>query len=249
MFLLPSDYLKVKKTKRKGKGVFANKDILPGTVIADYLGTFIRAEEEEEYEKKHGFYSMYYHDNASVFPDLTKDGAHLFNHSCAPNCYMYTYKGHTLYFALRKIFKGEELTVSYLLGPLDSDCTPCTHECLCNSDICTNSMHTNKERFDKWVAHDDMMAKKTKLRRITYGAQLEKLDVYPESISDNDIYVLFGSNQKPVLSLSDAKIPEKKKLRNAIRESGRRLYFEKLGITVSGVADDHIVCKATSNVS
>src|SRR5579871_5079449 len=125
MFLLSPDYWEIKKTKNKGKGVFAKKNIIAGTIIGDYLGKIIRKDDEEKYEDKYGFYAMYYHGRATIFPEVKQPGIHLINHSCMPNCYMYTYQGHTLYFALRRIFAGEELTVSYLVSPLDDDCSPC----------------------------------------------------------------------------------------------------------------------------
>src|SRR5476651_958428 len=110
MFILPPEYLDVRKTEDRGNGVFAKKDIPAGTIIGDYLGKLIREEEEEKYEDEKCFYLMYYSNKASIFPDGKKPGIHLINHSCEPNTYMYTYQGRTLYFALRQIFAGEELT-------------------------------------------------------------------------------------------------------------------------------------------
>lgn len=247
MFLLPQIYLEVKKTKLKGKGVFAKKDIEPGVVVADYLGTLIRADEEEAYEKKHGFYSMYYHKTASIFPDLTKDGAHLLNHSCAPNCSMYSYKGHTLYFSLRKIFKGEELTVSYFLSPLDDECNPCTHTCKCDSTVCTSTIHTNQKKYDQWVAYDDKKTKDIKLPRVMFGTPLKKLPSYPKQIPDHSIYTLYGCEAKKAASVSNRSIPNRKWLRVKIRETGRKLYFSKLGMTVLGISDDKIICQSKTN--
>ena len=44
MFLLSEDYLQIRKTKKKGFGVFAKKRIKAGTVIGDYLGKVIKTE-------------------------------------------------------------------------------------------------------------------------------------------------------------------------------------------------------------
>mgnify|MGYP001559395028 FL=1 len=108
MILLKQTYWKVKTTKHKGDGLFAKKDIQPGVVIGDYLGKVLHNSEIEIPSEKENFYLMYYHDRASIFPDLTKPGAHLFNHSCEPNCALFTYQGHILFFSLRKIFAGEK---------------------------------------------------------------------------------------------------------------------------------------------
>ena len=41
MFLLKDTDWEIKKTKEKGLGVFAKKEIKAGTVISDYLGKII----------------------------------------------------------------------------------------------------------------------------------------------------------------------------------------------------------------
>ena len=239
--LLSNDLWQVKDAGKKGKGIFAKKDIEPGTIIGDYIGKVIKTAEEDIYEDKEHFYLMYYHDRASIYPDLKKPGIHLLNHSCTPNCWMYTYKGHTLYFAIRRIFKGEELTVSYLLSPQDKDCNPCDHLCACKSSVCYGTMHLSDERYDKWIKVHDAQEKKTKPGRITYGKELPKLSSYPKEIADHDVYNLFGSSQKPAKQLGDTVLPSKKQLRKLIRESGRILKFPKVNTTVYGIVDDLII--------
>ena len=41
------------------------------------------------------------------------NGTHYINHSCEPNAYMKTLYGHVLFFALRDILPGEEITIDY----------------------------------------------------------------------------------------------------------------------------------------
>jgi SET domain-containing protein len=113
MILLPSKYWEIKDTKNKGRGLFAKMDIPKGLIIGDYLGKVIHPKDAVVDEEN--FYLMYYHDTAAIVPDLAKDGVHLLNHACIPNSFLYTYKGHTLAFTLKKILKGEELTIPYLL--------------------------------------------------------------------------------------------------------------------------------------
>lgn len=198
MFLLPTSYYEVKHTPNKGKGVFARKDIPAGIVIGDYLGVIINADEEDTYEEKYGFYAMYYTDDLSVFPNLKKNGIHLFNHSCEPNCFMYTYKGHTLYFSLRKIHKGEELTVAYMLAPQDEECNPCTDICKCGSIICSGTIHLPEKLYDKWVAFDEKISKKTDkyMEKVETGQQLLPLASYPKYIPYNSVYALFGGKKE-----------------------------------------------------
>jgi uncharacterized protein len=166
MILLPDGSWEIKTTEKKGRGIFAAKDITPGTVIGDYIGRVIKTAEEDT-SQKDGLYLMYYHDYASLYPtDIHASGIHLINHSCAPNCWIFTYKGHTLFFTLRKIFAGEELTASYLLSP-DAFCDPCGHTCRCGSAFCTRTMHLPEKQFKKWNAFAEEQGKENKACKTT----------------------------------------------------------------------------------
>ena len=188
MFLLKNIDLEVKKTKEKGYGVFSKKEIKSGTVISDYLGKIINIAEYDLDNDKKGLYLMYFTDQASIYPDLTKPGPHLLNHSCEPNCWVYIYHGHTLFFALRKIKPGEELTISYLLSPKDKMCNPCNHNCKCESKLCTGTMHMSKNEYKKWQAFQDKEKRKTRIAKFVFGKNLSKLNSYPKTIPNNQIY-------------------------------------------------------------
>ncbi len=246
MILLDNNGWEIKTTKKKGRGIFVKKDIPAGTVIGDYIGKVIKTAEEDTHEKEGELYLMYYHDYASLYPvDITAPGIHLINHSCAPNCWMYTYKGHTLFFALRHIFAGEELTVSYLLSP-DPDCNPCTHVCHCESINCSQTMHLSQERFDKWDAFETEQAKKTKRARIRYGKILHKLPDYPENIPDNPIYTLVGAAKQPPLIREDRTLPTIQELRKVIRATGRVIEFPQLKTKIFGVQNDVAISEPLS---
>ncbi|MBP9716460.1 MAG: SET domain-containing protein [Candidatus Levybacteria bacterium] len=185
MFLISSDYLEVRKVKGKGSGIFALKNISKGLVIGDYLGKVLYPEEALIDEEN--FYLMYYHDRAVISPDLKKVGPHLINHSCVPNSFLYVYKGHTLVFALRKILKGEELTIPYLLPPIDEYCNPCLHVCSCGSLNCKKTMHMSREKYNYWRKITDRQSKETKKERIRYGKNLAILTSYPKFILEEYI--------------------------------------------------------------
>src|ERR1044071_2264398 len=53
------------------------------------------------------------------------NGTHYINHSCQPNAYMRTTRGHVLFFALRDIKSGDEITIDYeqTLHPDSKRCT------------------------------------------------------------------------------------------------------------------------------
>ena len=185
MILLSDEYWEIRNTKIKGRGVFAKKDILEGTVIGDYIGKIIRPQDAIIDEEN--FYLMYYHDHAVISPDLEKPGVHILNHSCVPNCWLYIYKGHTLAFALERISKGEELNIPYLLAPKDKFCKPCLHICKCGTLQCTGTMHLSKERYEKWREFNERWAKKTKRGRVSFGKELPQLSSYPKKISEDYI--------------------------------------------------------------
>ncbi len=187
MFLLSDDYWRVRKTEEKGLGVFAKKKIRIGTVIGDYLGKVHHIADYDSADEK-GMYLMYFTDQAYIYPDTSKPGIHLLNHSCRPNCWIYTYRGHTLFFALRTIKVGEELTISYLLSPEDEMCHPCTHVCKCESTCCTGTMHLPQDTYERWQKFQKEERKQTKTVKFRYGDVLPILVSYPKTIPNNPIY-------------------------------------------------------------
>lgn len=241
MILLPNDTWQVKHTQAKGKGIFATQEITPGTIISDYLGRVIKTAEEDTSERTLGLYLMYYHDYASIYPlDITAPGAHSINHSCTPNAWIFTYKGHSLFFALRKIFAGEEITISYLLPP-DTTCQKCTHICLCESMFCTHTMHLSQERFHAWNTFSEKQARQTKRARIRYGQALPKLTEYPQIIPDHAMYALYGNlEQEPHVVIQKELLPIAQ-LRSLIRQTGRTIFFPNLQTKIFGVANNEII--------
>lgn len=178
MFLISNEYWEIRKTRGKGHGVFALKDIPEGLIIGDYLGKILRPEEVIVDEEN--FYLMYYHDHAVISPELEKIGVHLINHSCVPNSFPYVYKGHTLAFARKKIKEGEEITIPYLLPPIDKYCHPCLHVCKCKNLNCSGTMHMSKEKYKIWRRITDKQSRETNRERIRYGKNLNRFLVYPK---------------------------------------------------------------------
>lgn len=188
MFLLPDDAWEIRNTPLMGRAVFAKKPISQGAIIGDYLGTVVQMSEYDVGNDAQGLYLMYLTDDACVYPDVHSPGLHCINHSCTPNSWMYIYKGHTLFVAIRTILPGEEIAISYCLSPKDDTCENCTHKCYCGSENCTGSMHFSKTQYVLWkqFLKSHMMHMKTPL--YTYGKQLMKLSAYPLSIPVDPIY-------------------------------------------------------------
>lgn len=193
MFLIKNDSWEIRRTQEKGSGVFARKEIKRGVVIGDYLGKVIKTADYDLNNDKKGLYLMYYSDQASIYPNLEKPDIHLVNHSCTPNCWLYIHKGHTLFFARRKIKPGEELTISYLLNPNDGTCNPCPHVCKCGSKKCTGSMHLSKDKYLRWQEFQDDQKGHTRKAKSVFGKNLPKLSSYPEIIPFDSIYEALSS--------------------------------------------------------
>lgn len=198
MIFLDKSFWEVKKTKLKGRGIFAKKDIPKGIVIGDYIGRILHPR-NADFEKMEN-YLMYYSDEACIYPDLRIPGMHLLNHACFPNCFLYIYKRHTLAFTLRKILKGEELTISYLLPPKDKSEKKCTHKCSCDNKACTGSIHLTEVLYKKWRKFQSKV--RSKPLEITYGKTLKPLPKYPKTVKHNHVYNLFRAKFK-VLDTSE----------------------------------------------
>ena len=239
MVLLPEQTWEIRTTPQKGRGIFTKEMIRPGTVIGDYVGTIINNVTDDTREKD-GLYLIYYHDRASIYPsDIQAPGIHLINHSCMPNCWLYTYKGHTLFFTLRTIFPGEELTADYLLSPAEY-CTDCQHQCHCETLVCRGTMHLPEEQFQLWNTFHERQGKETKRMQIRYGKQLKPLKEYPHVISDSPIYNLYGSLfEKPKIR-HEEKLPSLNTMRKMLRETGKMQSFPKLALTVLGIQNGEV---------
>lgn len=240
MFLSPSLYA-VRKVPKKGRAVFALHDIPAGTIIGDYVGTLTHPDDEDE--KKTGLYTLGLNDKTDVLADPKKPGVHLINHSCMPNCGMAPAdEGHTVYVAVRRIFKGEELTVDYLMSPPDDETTPCPHTCHCGTLFCRGTMHSNFEISDAWEAYYKKKQKKYYRRRLgLFGTELAPLSKYPKHVPDNPLWDIFAHTTKKAITVRGAKFPNEKSVRELLRVNGAPLKFVELGFEVIGVLNGRVV--------
>lgn len=235
MFLLDSSFWELSVTANKGRGIFAAKDIRPGTIIGDYLGKIIHPEEEDE-ASQGGLYAMSWHDEVAFLPvDLQSTDLHCLNHSCASNCGIYPYKGHILYAALRHIFAGEELLVNYMIMPIPENNN--SYLCHCNEEFCKGTMFCNfRHGIDFWD-HYIWEAQKPYFSSLPgFGQPLLPLPEYPREAEDHPIHNLFGNTQVPPQVVSDMSLPSLSSLRQQIRSSGQTISFPNLNITLLGIA-------------
>lgn len=245
MLLLPASHYQIKKTRKKGRGVFVVKEIPGGAIIGDYLGLLIKDAQAEIMERKYSnaCYAMDYNNNGlSIFPvDIRAAGLHLINHSCAPNCEAYFYQGHTLYFALRRILPGEELTISYDFDPDNSDQKEHLFPCFCGSLFCRGTMYVSAARLRRYHDFYRQESKGQKFKTLKAGEILRPLEKYPASIKDNSIFNLFANPDASPVIYQDMKMPSRQELRRRLRASGRILNFQRLGLKVSAIMEGKVV--------
>ena len=129
---------RIKKSNidRKGRGLYATKNIKAGTRIIDYIGNIItkkQTESSNKFDNAKPIYLFNLNSRYDLDGDFEYNTARLINHSCNPNCEV-TGKGLKLWiFALRDIKKGEELSYDYGFG-FDEDFKQ--FPCKCGANNC-----------------------------------------------------------------------------------------------------------------
>ena len=111
--------IKKSRIDKKGKGLYATKNIKKGTKIIDYVGKLItkkKSEDSSKYDNKKPIYLFTINKKYDLDGDFSWNIAGLINHSCDNNC-DYEGKGLKIWVkAIRDIKKGEEFTCDYGFG-------------------------------------------------------------------------------------------------------------------------------------
>ena len=129
--------LAIQKSPIDGKGCFATQLFPKGRKIAEYAGELISRREVArriKTRRKHRICALSY--NRHMDGARGGNGTHYINHSCQPNAYMRTTRGHLLFMALRDIHPGEEITVDYILTH-----HPNTKRCHCQAPNCRGTIN------------------------------------------------------------------------------------------------------------
>ncbi|KAJ3609396.1 hypothetical protein NHX12_023919 [Muraenolepis orangiensis] len=132
----------VYRSEIHGRGLFCKRTIEAGEMVIEYAGNVIRAvltdKREKYYDSKGiGCYMFRIDDFDVVDATLRGNAARFINHSCEPNCHSRVINvdglKHIVILALRKIYRGEELTYDYKFPIEDEDsklrCNCATRRC------------------------------------------------------------------------------------------------------------------------
>jgi len=127
---------KVKKSNIDKRGLYASKNIKPGTKIIEYIGKLISKKETEtnpKFDNEKDIYLFNLNSKYDLDGDYSWNTARLINHSCNPNCEVEG-KGLKLWITtIKDIKKGEELSYDYGFG-YDADYKQ--FPCKCRSQNC-----------------------------------------------------------------------------------------------------------------
>ncbi|XP_036116120.1 histone-lysine N-methyltransferase 2A [Molossus molossus] len=143
---MPMRFRHLKKTSKEavgvyrspihGRGLFCKRNIDAGEMVIEYAGNVIRSIQTDKREKYYdskgiGCYMFRIDDSEVVDATMHGNAARFINHSCEPNCYsrVINIEGqkHIVIFAMRKIYRGEELTYDYKFPIEDArNKLPCT---------------------------------------------------------------------------------------------------------------------------
>ena len=121
---------------KKGRGLYATKDIKEGTRIINYIGKLItkkQTEESDKYDNSKPIYLFTVNKRYDLDGDFKFNTARLINHSCDPNCEV-TGAGLKVWIhSIKDIKKNEELSYDYGFG-FDQDYKD--YPCRCGSKKC-----------------------------------------------------------------------------------------------------------------
>jgi len=128
--------LAVRASPIHGRGCFATVPFARRRKIAEYTGEKITNAEAERRGRRRVLRISGLDERFSIDGSRGGNGTHYINHSCRPNAFMQTIRGHLLVLALRDIAPGEEITVDYV-----DTLHPDHKRCICKAPNCRGKIN------------------------------------------------------------------------------------------------------------
>jgi SET domain-containing protein len=120
-----------------GRGCFATVYFPKGRKIAEFTGEKIfRREAARRLRGRRKLRICGLDSYWSIDGNVGGNGTQYINHSCEPNCYTRIIHGHIIFFALRDIQPGEEITLDYEISYHSND-----KKCRCQSPSCRGQIN------------------------------------------------------------------------------------------------------------
>jgi SET domain-containing protein len=136
MKLKLADGLAIRKSPIDGKGCFATIAFPRRRKIAEYTGERIPDREAERRAHRAKLRICDIDGEWSLDGSRGGNGTHYINHCCAPNAFTRTVYGHVVFFALRDIPPGEEITIDY-----EHTLHPNSKRCHCRAANCRGKIN------------------------------------------------------------------------------------------------------------
>jgi SET domain-containing protein len=114
-----------RNSKIHGLGVFANRTIGPGQVLARYGGEILSAEEVKCELAAGNPYLLELPDGRVMDGSASSELGRFFNYSCDPSAHLEYREGVPLIISSRAIARGEEITIDYGFEPTELTRFPC----------------------------------------------------------------------------------------------------------------------------
>lgn len=105
-------------------GVYAEETIPANRKVIEYTGERLNRKQAKDRDQGTYTYLFALDDYWTLDGAIGGSGAEIINHSCDPNLISRIMRGHILYMSLRRIRRGEELTIDYNFAK-DDDKSPC----------------------------------------------------------------------------------------------------------------------------
>jgi SET domain-containing protein len=128
--------LEIKTSGIEGKGCFSRVYLRRGRKISEYTGEKISNTEANRRARRRRLRICAIDDRWSLDGSKGGNGTHYINHSCEPNSYMKILYDHILFFALRDIPQGEEITIDY-----ESTLHSNKKRCTCGATLCRGTIN------------------------------------------------------------------------------------------------------------
>ncbi|KAF1835209.1 histone-lysine N-methyltransferase [Decorospora gaudefroyi] len=196
------------KTDKKGFGLRANKNMVPGDFVFEYIGeviderTFRRRMGQYDEEGIKHFYFMSL--TKGEFVDATKKGnlGRFCNHSCNPNCFVDKWvvgdKLRMGIFVERNVKAGEELVFNYNVDRYGADPQPCyCGEPNCTGYIGGKTQSDNATKLstatiealgiDDGAGWDTAVAKKPRKKKVSEDDEEYVNDLQPRELEEEGV--------------------------------------------------------------
>ena len=134
--------IRVGRSKIDGRGCFATKRFRKWEKIAELTGERVsRVEAARRMKGKRRLHICATDSYWGIDGSRGGNGSQFVNHSCRPNSFVRILRGHVIFFALRDIEPGEEITLDYVESYHPDD-----HRCRCGAPDCRGTINLIRQK-------------------------------------------------------------------------------------------------------